>query len=366
LHICSSILPIHPDANGNVIGVDGRKEKQTQKQIDANNAPLEMLKLLLSYDASVMVPLLFEENLQQQTPLRMSIDNNNPQLTKFLNPYYLEQNEAMNYYNSLDSTSRIRANGGGLGANGTGQIPYMPEYQKEAKFLAEEENQYSNRVNVNKVMRGNNNNYQPDDAEFIDLPQVTQKVATTRTLPLRTKTTLFQQAYGGGESAVGSSGVPGGTLGASGLDGTNGAPPGAMGGNTKKSNIKPVNHFRDLATNMTTGSGGVFEAAPQPPPVLVGVGASAAIAPKGSKQSVPVGVGASVGGASVASASRKGHASSHGMAGSTHRSSRVGPGGSRELNGGGSDSLFNENLDHHGSVVSALTMISQHEDHDGL
>jgi len=44
--------------------------KQTQKQIDANNAPLEMLKLLLSYDSNIMVPLLFDENLMQQTPLR--------------------------------------------------------------------------------------------------------------------------------------------------------------------------------------------------------------------------------------------------------------------------------------------------------
>ena len=291
----------------------------------------------------------------------MSIDNNNPQLTKFLNPYYLEQNDTQNFYNSLDSTSRNRSHIGGAGANGPAQIPYIPEYEKEAKFLAHEEQEYANRVNVNDVMhsKGNTNGYydQPEQGEMIDLPHVTQKVPTTRALPDRTKTTLFKQAYGNNN---GNETLPGGAQ----------AP--LVAGNIKKSNIKPVNHFRALATNMTTDSAGDFQAATAAEPAAVGVGTSAAIAPKGSKQAAPVGVGTS--GSSVHSHSRASVSKrTNGDAkdapdGSTNR--RKGTitnnnGNSKELQGG-SKSLFNENLDYQGSVVSALTMISQQEDHEGL
>lgn len=302
----------------------------------------------------------------------MSIDNNNPELTKFLNPYYLEQNEAQNYYNSLDSSTSLSRskthNNNGLDSGpgpGPGQIAYLPAHEKEARFLAQEEEQYSHRIGVNGVLMGRLHQHGGGDfdhnrggEEYIDLPQASQKIPQTRTLPLRTKTTLFNQVYrvsGGGDSTDAQNN-DGGVM---------------VGGNTKKSNIQPVNHFRDLSTNITTTADGTFVAGPPAATVVIAAGSSGAIAPKGGKQSVPVGIGMSVNDSVYSGTgghTRKGPGK--GGAADVHKNSQQQQGVTHSHKKGknidGSDSLFNENFDHGGSVVSALTMISQHEDHDGL
>lgn len=79
LHICASGFRNLQPLNGGGV--------HSEIKLDQADS-LQMLDLLFSYEGDTILQMLYEENVKHQTPLRIAIDNNNADITKYLNQFY--------------------------------------------------------------------------------------------------------------------------------------------------------------------------------------------------------------------------------------------------------------------------------------